>query len=83
MGIGDWANFKTLIFGATGAVGRELVDYLLNSNDYSKVTVIVRRKIDRWEKYDSPKLNIILIESLDFLIDNLNKIKQLNNIIFN
>ena len=70
-------NFKTLIFGASGAVGRELVDNLLNSNDYSKVSVIVRRKIDRWKKYDSSKLNIILIESLDFLIDNLNKIKQL------
>ena len=71
------SNFKTLIFGASGAVGRELVDYLLNSNDYSTVTVIVRRKIDRWEKSDSSKLKIILVESLDFLINNINKIQEL------
>ena len=42
-------NFKTLIFGSSGAVGRELVDYLLNSSDYSRITIIVRRKIDKWE----------------------------------
>ena len=52
-------DFKTLIFGATGAVGRELVDYLLNSNDYSIITIIARRKIERWEKSNSNKLKII------------------------
>ena len=70
-------NFKALIFGASGAVGRELVDYLLNSNDYSIITIIVRRKIDRWEKANLSKLNIILVESLDFLINEPNKIKEL------
>ena len=71
------SSFKTLIFGATGAVGRELVDYLLNSSEYSKITLIARRKIERWEKIDSEKLNVIIVESLDFLINDLNKIKQL------
>ena len=71
------SSFKTLIFGATGAVGRELVDYLLNSSEYSKITLFARRKIERWEKIDSEKLNVIIIESLDFLINDLNKIKQL------
>ena len=70
------SEFKVLIFGASGAVGRELVDYFLNSKDYSKITVIVRRKIDRWEKINQDKLNIILVDSLDFLIDNLSKIKD-------
>ena len=70
------SEFKVLIFGASGAVGRELVDYFLNSKDYSKITVIVRRKIERWEKINQDKLNIILVDSLDFLIDNLNKIKD-------
>ena len=70
-------SFKALLFGATGAVGRELVDYLLNSNEYLKITLIVRRKIERWEKSDSGKLNIILVESLDFLIKDLDKIKDL------
>ena len=70
------SNLKALVFGATGAVGRELVDYLLNSNEYSKVAIIVRRKIDSWEKADSNKL-ITIIESLDFLINDINKIKEL------
>jgi len=70
------SEFKVLIFGASGAVGRELVDYFLNSKDYSKITVIVRRKIERWEKINHDKLNIILVDSLDFLIDNLSKIKD-------
>ena len=70
------SEFKVLIFGATGAVGRELVDYFLNSKDYSKITIIVRRKIDRWENINKDKLNIILVDSLDFLIDNLSKIKE-------
>ena len=70
------SEFKVLIFGATGAVGKELVDYFLNSKDYSKITVIVRRKIDRWENINKDKLNIILVDSLDFLIDNLSKIKE-------
>ena len=33
-------NLKAIIIGATGAVGRELVDYLLNNDNYSKVTTI-------------------------------------------
>ena len=70
-------KFKTLIFGASGAVGRELVDYLLNSSDYSRITIIVRRKIEKWENSDSNKLKIILVDSLDFLINEPNKIKEL------
>ena len=70
-------NFKTLIFGASGAVGRELVDYLLNSSDYSRITIIVRKKIEKWEKSDSNKLKIILVDTLDFLINEPNKIKEL------
>ena len=71
------SGFKAIIFGATGAVGRELVEYLLNSDDYTLITLIVRRKIERWEKLESKKLNIIIVESLDFLIDDINKIKEL------
>ena len=72
------SSFKTLIFGASGAVGRELVDYLLNSNDYSKITLITRRKKRKMgKKINTEKFNIILIESLDFLINDLNKIKEL------
>lgn len=69
--------FKAIVFGASGAVGRELVDYLLQSNDYSTVALIVRRKIERWEKANPDKLKIILVENLDFLINDLNKVKEL------
>ena len=61
-------NLKAIVIGATGAVGRELVDFLLNNENYSKVTIIVRRMITRW--VDLPeekknKLNIIEVDSLD------------------
>ena len=63
-------NLKAIVIGATGAVGRELVDYLINNENYSKVTIFVRRMITRW--VDLPedkkqKLNIIEVDSLDCL----------------
>jgi len=69
-------GFKALVFGASGAVGRILVDYLMKCDDYSIVTVIVRRKIERWETMNTEKLKVVLVESLDFLEDNLDKIKE-------
>ena len=71
------SSFKSLIFGGSGAVGRELVDYLLNSSQYSKITLITRKTLERWENSNPEKLNVIKVESLDFLIDDLNKIKEL------
>ena len=71
------SSFKSLIFGGSGAVGRELVDYLLNSGQYSKITLITRKTLERWGKSNPEKLNVITVESLDFLIDDLNKIKEL------
>ena len=43
-------KIKAIVIGATGAVGRELVDELLKSPEYELITVFVRRTIDRWEK---------------------------------
>ena len=40
-------SFRTIVFGANGAVGRELIDYLIKLNKYSKITIIVRKKIIR------------------------------------
>jgi oxidoreductase len=76
-------SFRTIVFGANGAVGRELIDYLLKSNKYSKITIIVRKKIDKWNTYSNDEksiLNIIELESLDFLINDL---KQIENLIPN
>ena len=72
--------FKTIVFGANGAVGRELIDYLIKLNKYSKITIIVRKKIDKWDNLSNKEksiLNIIELESLDFLINNLQKIENL------
>jgi oxidoreductase len=76
-------SFRTIVFCANGAVGRELIDYLLKSNKYSKITIIVRKKIDKWNTYSNDEksiLNIIELESLDFLINDL---KQIENLIPN
>lgn len=75
-------ELKAIVIGATGAVGRELVDYLLNNENYKKVTIIVRRMITRW--VDLPeekknKLNIIEVDSLDCLSD----IEQITSLLKN
>ena len=74
-------KLNAIVIGATGAVGRELVDYLLSNNNYSKISIFVRRIIDRW--IDLPegkkeKLNIIEVENLDCL-ENEKEIKSLLN----
>ena len=70
-------KINAIIIGATGAVGRELVDYLLMNENYGKVTIFVRRVIDRWEKLPEDKkqkLNIIKVENLDFMSEDKDKI---------
>ena len=34
-------KYNAIIIGATGAVGRELIDILLESNKYSNITIFV------------------------------------------
>lgn len=62
-------SLKCVVIGGSGAVGRELVDYLINSGNWVEVTLIVRRKIDRWSKLpmNGTKVNFILLENLDIL----------------
>ena len=74
-------KLNAIVIGATGAVGRELVDYLLSNNNYNKISIFVRRIIDRW--IDLPegkkeKLNIIEVENLDCL-EKEDEIKSLLN----
>jgi oxidoreductase len=75
-------KIKAIIIGATGATGRELTDLLLKSDYYSKVTVLVRRKIDRWSKLsekEMEKLNIILTDDLGVLNKDNEEISALFN----
>ena len=63
-------KYNAIIIGATGAVGRELIDILLESNKYSNITIFVRRIIDRWVNLSEDKKNILKIikcDNLDFL----------------
>ena len=75
-------KINAIIIGATGAVGRELVDYLLMNENYGKVTIFVRRVIDRWEKLPEEKkqkLNIVKVENLDFMSEEKDKILSIMN----
>lgn len=66
-------TFKAIVIGATGATGREVTDILLKSPYWSNITVLVRRKIDIWDKLDkdqSEKLKIIQCEDLEILSQN-------------
>lgn len=63
-------KYKAIVIGATGACGRELVDQLLVSPEYDKITIYVRRKINRWENLSddkAKKLDIKIVDSLDIL----------------
>ncbi len=66
------SNLKAFILGSTGAIGRELVDELVKSSAWSEVTVVVRRKLDEWDKFsdeEKSKLKVILKDNLDSLED--------------
>jgi uncharacterized protein YbjT (DUF2867 family) len=75
-------KINAIIIGATGAVGRELVDYLLMNENYGKITIFVRRVIERWENLPEDKkqkLNIIKVENLDFMANEKEQILSLLN----
>ena len=72
-------KLKAIVIGATGAVGRELVDELLKSPEYDLITIYVRRLIDRWEKLtpeQQAKLKIVKVENLDFLGDTKEELEK-------
>ena len=63
MRIGDK---KAIVIGATGLVGEALVAELEQSNDFSSVTVVVRKNSDKLKSYS--KVNQLILE--DFLLLN-------------
>ena len=75
-------KLKAIIFGATGALGRLILEQLLYSDNYSEVTIVVRRLLNEWNNFPNipkQKLNIILVENLDFLKESKENItKKLN-----
>lgn len=59
---------KALVIGATGAVGKDLVDLLLENDAFSEVHIFVRRKVEN----ANPKLKVHLVD-----FDNVEKWKPL------
>ena len=49
---------KALVIGATGAVGKDLVDQLLKDDAFERVTVFVRRPLG----FENPKLTVHIID---------------------
>ncbi|KRX02868.1 hypothetical protein PPERSA_04071 [Pseudocohnilembus persalinus] len=59
---------RALILGGSGAVGRELIQYLCISKEWIKVSIIVRRKLNEWDNIQGKeKLDIIIKDNLDCL----------------
>ena len=60
---------KALLFGPTGAVGREVLDLLLSDHRYERITVFSRKVIP----IEHPKLTVILdsLTSLDSLTEKI------------
>ena len=62
-------KLKCVVIGASGAVGRELVDSLIESGNWSEISIITRRKIERWTSLPLTdcKVSFILLEDLEIL----------------
>lgn len=65
-------NNTAVIIGSTGAVGKEILNEVLNEDYYNKVYILGRKSIERFP--DNNKLEKIVIdfENLDFNTDILN-----------
>lgn len=62
-------SFRAAIIGGSGAVGREIIQLLDEDDNFSKVTIITRRRIDEWNKLKNvEKFEFLDVESLDELL---------------
>ena len=69
----DNKKYKCIVFGGNGNIGRTVIDHLLGVKKYSKITIFCRKELERWKNLkesETNKINIIRIESLDFLNNN-------------
>jgi len=58
-------NKAALLLGGTGLIGSHLLDYLLQSNCYEKINIIVRRPIE----ISNSKLNQVIVTDFEGLAD--------------
>jgi uncharacterized protein YbjT (DUF2867 family) len=66
----NYNSMKALIIGATGATGKDLIDVLLASTDYSEVVAFVRKPL----AVEHPKLSFIVTDfsNLNILLPAIN-----------
>ena len=65
---------RVALIGASGAIGREVVDCLMKDNRFEEIILVCRRTLPEWIQVNSlPKLTIVSIDDFDSL--NLNKDK--------
>ena len=72
-------KLKAFVVGASGASGRELVDYLIHSKEWSEITIISRRKLDRWNNLPLSDCSIkfVIVDNLDIMGEPKDKILKL------
>ena len=60
---------KAVVIGGTGATGRQLIQQLINSDDFQTVTSIGRRPVLEGKSHEKLLRQIIFFwEDLDFLL---------------
>ena len=65
-------NNTAVIIGSTGAVGKEILNEVLNQDYYNKVYILGRKSIERFPDNDKLEKIVIDFENLDFNTDILN-----------
>jgi|688.fasta_scaffold204663_3 putative NADH-flavin reductase len=66
----EQSGLRVAIIGASGAIGKEIVDHLKKDSRFSEVILLVRKQLDEWKPDDFiPKLTVILKENFDSFED--------------
>ena len=66
----DGTKLKIAIIGATGAIGKEIIDAAKQSTFVEALYLIVRKPLEEWKQEDfKPQLNVIQKENFDDLSD--------------
>ncbi len=65
-------NNTAVIIGSTGAVGKEILNEVLNQDYYNKVYTLGRKSIERFPDNDKLEKIVVDFENLDFNTDILN-----------
>ena len=65
-------NNTAVIIGSTGAVGKEILNEVLNQDYYNKVYILGRKSIEKFPDNDKLEKIVIDFENLDFNTDILN-----------